>query len=82
MRAAEFARPMLRATNTGITVAIDHRGAEMARLPWFTRAILETNIQGRTGLTPYGAMGDLPVILVLLAMVAIGVARALQMRKI
>jgi apolipoprotein N-acyltransferase len=81
MRAAEFARPMLRATNTGITVAIDHRGAEMARLPWFTRAILETNIQGRTGLTPYGAMGDLPVILVLLAMMAIGVARALQVRR-
>jgi apolipoprotein N-acyltransferase len=81
MRAAEFARPMVRATNTGITVAIDHRGNETARLPWFTRGILEVNVQGRAGLTPYGAMGDLPMILVLLAMLCIGVARALQTRS-
>jgi apolipoprotein N-acyltransferase len=81
MRAAEFARPMLRATNTGITVAIDHRGNEIARLPWFTRNILETKVQGRAGLTPYGAMGDLPIILMLVVMLAIGTARALQLRK-
>ncbi len=81
MRAAEFARPMLRATNTGITVAIDHRGNEIARLPWFTREVLETTVQGRSGLTPYGAMGDLPMLLVLLSMLAIGIARALQTRR-
>jgi apolipoprotein N-acyltransferase len=71
---------MLRATNTGITVAIDHHGSETARLPWYTRDVLETNVQGRTGLTPYAAMGDLPVVLILIAMLGIGVARALQMR--
>jgi apolipoprotein N-acyltransferase len=53
MRAVETARPMLRATNTGITSIIDHRGREIARLPWFTRGILEGTIAGREGQTPY-----------------------------
>jgi apolipoprotein N-acyltransferase len=80
IRAAEVAKPMLRATNTGVTVSIDHLGVETARLPWYTRDVLETKVQGRTGLTPYAAMGDLPVVLILIAMLAIGIARALQMR--
>ncbi|HEY7945460.1 MAG: apolipoprotein N-acyltransferase [Burkholderiales bacterium] len=58
MRAIETARPMLRATNTGITSIIDHRGVERARLPWFTRGVLEGSIAGRTGATPYVRYGD------------------------
>ncbi len=80
IRAAEYARPMLRATNTGITVALDHLGNEISRLPWFTRGVLETTVQGRAGLTPYAAMGDLPVLLVLLATMGIALARKFQSR--
>ena len=58
MRALESGRPMLRATNTGITSIIDHRGTEIARLPWFTRGVLEGTIAGRTGATPYVRFGD------------------------
>src|SRR5262249_25814361 len=58
MRALETARPMLRATNTGITSAFDHEGREIARLPWFTRGILEVSIAGREGTTPYARWGD------------------------
>jgi apolipoprotein N-acyltransferase len=58
MRAVETSRPMLRATNTGITSIIDHRGKEVARLPWFTRGILEGTIAGRTGSTIYARLGD------------------------
>ncbi len=58
MRALETGRPMLRATNTGITSAIDHRGREIGRLPWFTRGILEVEITGRQGVTPYVRWGD------------------------
>ena len=53
MRALEFARPMLRATNTGATVAIDHRGQVTHALPRLTRAALEAEVEGRSGLTPY-----------------------------
>ena len=63
MRALETGRPLVRATNTGITSAIAHDGRELARLPWFTRGILELEITGREGLTPYVRFGDLiPVI--------------------
>ena len=47
MRALETARPMLRATNTGITSIIDHHGVERSRLPWFTRGVLEGTVAGR-----------------------------------
>ncbi len=60
MRALESGRPMLRATNTGITSAIAHDGREIARLPWFTRAILEVEVTGRQGVTPYVRLGDAP----------------------
>lgn len=62
MRALETGRPMLRATNTGITSAIAHDGRTLAEMPWFTQGILEIEIAGRTGDTPYLRGGDLPVL--------------------
>lgn len=53
MRALEFERPMLRATNTGATVAIDHRGRVTHSLPRLTRGVLQVEVEGRRGLTPY-----------------------------
>ena len=48
MRTLEFQRPMLRATNTGATAIIDHRGNVVASLAPFTRGVLEGQVQGRT----------------------------------
>ena len=53
MRSLEFERPMLRATNTGATVVIDHRGRVTQSLKPYTRGVLDANAQGREGLTPY-----------------------------
>jgi apolipoprotein N-acyltransferase len=53
MRALEFQRPMLRATNTGATAVIDHRARVVASLKPFTRGVLEAQVQARTGITPY-----------------------------
>lgn len=53
MRALEFARPMLRATNTGATVIIDHTGRVAAALPRSTRGVLVGEVEGRTGMTPF-----------------------------
>lgn len=64
MRALETGRPMLRATNSGITSSIAHDGRVLAELPWFTRGILEVEVTGREGLTPYMRVGDmLPLLL-------------------
>lgn len=77
MRALETGRPMLRATNTGITSAIDHRGREFARLPWYTRGVLEVDIAGRAGETPYLRWGDaLPLVVAgVLLLAAIAASR-------
>jgi apolipoprotein N-acyltransferase len=63
MRALELGRPMLRATNTGITSAIGADGREIARLPWFTAGVLEVSVAGRMGETPYLRFGDAPVLM-------------------
>lgn len=55
MRALEFQRPMLRATNTGATVVIDHHGRVTHALPRHTRGVLQAEVEGRTGITPYAA---------------------------
>jgi apolipoprotein N-acyltransferase len=53
MRALEFQRPMVRATNTGITGVVDYKGHLTARLPSETRGWLEAEVHGRIGETPY-----------------------------
>ncbi len=53
MRAIEFERPMIRATNTGATVIIDHRGVVTHSLERHTRGVLVGVVQGRSGTTPY-----------------------------
>jgi apolipoprotein N-acyltransferase len=80
MRAIEAARPMLRATNTGITAIIDHHGVERARLPWFTRGVLEGSIAGRTGATPYVRYGDAIALGASLVVIAIALA-ALRLQR-
>ena len=53
MRALEFERPMVRATNTGATVVIDHRGRVTHELPHMMRGVLTAEVEGRTGITPF-----------------------------
>ena len=83
MRSLELQRPMIRATNTGATVVIDHRGIVTAQLPPFTRGILEASVQGRSGLTPFagwaGRLGLWP--LGLLAFAVLLAVRAQARRR-
>ncbi len=53
MRAIELGRPMVRATNTGPTVIIDHQGKVTHSLQRHTRGVLVGEVQGRSGITPY-----------------------------
>ena len=53
LRAREFERPFLLATNTGVTAIIDHRARVLQTLPRDTRAVLQGEVEGRTGITPY-----------------------------
>lgn len=53
MRAREFERPMLRATNTGATAVIDRFGRVTDLLPRHTRGVLVARVQGGQRITAY-----------------------------
>lgn len=73
MRALETARPMVRATNTGMTAAIAPDGQVRAVLDAHVKGVLDVEVQGTTGLTPYVRTGNWPslVLSFLLAAVAL-----------
>jgi apolipoprotein N-acyltransferase len=79
LRALEFERPMLRATNTGATAVIDHRGVVTASLAPYTQGTLAGIVQGRRGLTPYArwaaAWGLAPLWLAAALLLAPGLRR-------
>jgi apolipoprotein N-acyltransferase len=52
-RSLEFQRPTFRATNTGPTVVINHRGQVIRALPPQTEGMLNAVVEGRSGATPY-----------------------------
>jgi apolipoprotein N-acyltransferase len=66
MRSLETGRPMLRATNDGITALIGHDGAVLGRLPQFEPGVLTGMVEPRVGLTPFARAGNLPVLALLL----------------
>ncbi|WP_440995976.1 apolipoprotein N-acyltransferase [Arhodomonas sp. SL1] len=60
-RARETGRPMLRATNTGITAVISADGRIRAEAPQFERTTLEAQVTPRRGITPYVIWRDWPM---------------------
>jgi apolipoprotein N-acyltransferase len=74
MRAIETGRPMLRATNTGVTAAIDADGKVIAALPQFIEAVLTARVQPRAGATPFIRAGNLPLLAIVFAMLAVAAA--------
>lgn len=70
LRAREAGRPLLRATSTGITAALDHRGHELKRAPQFEAAVLTVTVEPRTGLTPFARFRDWPLVLLCFAVLA------------
>jgi apolipoprotein N-acyltransferase len=53
MRALEFARPFVLATNTGATAIVDYQGRVVSALARDTRGVLVTEVEGREGVTPF-----------------------------
>jgi apolipoprotein N-acyltransferase len=68
MRALETGRWMVRATNTGVTAAIDERGRVVSRLQNFTLGTLTQAVVPRMGLTPYARTGNWVVLLLAIAL--------------
>jgi apolipoprotein N-acyltransferase len=71
MRAMETGRVMLRATNTGVTSIIGPDGKVLQQLPQHQEAVLLGMVQGYTGSTPYVRWGNMAVMLLIAAMLAL-----------
>lgn len=77
VRALETGRPMLRATNTGMTAVVQPDGRVSEELPQFERGVLRAEVTGYAGLTPYARWGDW----LAFALAALGLAVAVIARR-
>jgi apolipoprotein N-acyltransferase len=80
LRALEAGRHILRAANTGPSVAIDHAGRVYARSPQFRSHVLTFAAQPMTGLTPYARYGNLPILIGISILLAVGAVSAYRRR--
>ncbi len=72
MRALEAGRPMLRATNTGLTAVMDERGRVQSRAPQFEVFALHDTVQPMQGMTPYARYGNAALVTLILVLLAAG----------
>lgn len=75
MRALENGRYLIRGTNNGISALVDHRGAVLHSARQFTRMVLQGTVVPMQGTTPFGRWGNLPVVLLALALTLFGAFR-------
>jgi apolipoprotein N-acyltransferase len=74
MRALEAGRPMLRATNTGVTAIIDVSGHLAAQAPEFETTTLTGTVRGYQGATPYVRAGNYAFLALVFMMLAAPIA--------
>jgi apolipoprotein N-acyltransferase len=76
MRAREFGRDLLRATNNGVTAVIAADGSVRAVLPQFVPAVLAARATLHAGRTPYQRGGDACIVAVAAAIALLAWRRA------
>ncbi|MEX3605420.1 MAG: apolipoprotein N-acyltransferase [Burkholderia sp.] len=81
MRSLETGRPMLRATNTGMTAAIDAHGRVIGRLKSFTLGSLDVTVEGTQGITPFVASGNAIMLAIALVLLAFGLLAGPRLRR-
>ncbi len=67
MRAVEVGRPVVRATNTGISAFISADGVVNGTIEQFVAGASTADVVPRQGLTPYARFGNLPSVLLAMA---------------
>jgi apolipoprotein N-acyltransferase len=77
MRAVEMGRPVLSASNDGITAIIKPNGKIQAIVPQYQSVVLTDTVQAYTGKTPWQRAGMDPILIILVGLII----AALMMRK-
>ncbi|MFB2725975.1 apolipoprotein N-acyltransferase [Shewanella mangrovisoli] len=75
MRAIELGRPLVRATNNGVTAVVDEQGNITAALPQFETGVLSATIPLVTGQTWFAKIGQTPLLLLCGALLLFGFIR-------
>ena len=70
MRSIELGLPLLRSANTGISAVVDGRGRVIASLPLGMQGSVDSLLPAPEPPTPYSKVGDLPIAVVLLSILA------------
>ncbi|MFV0576119.1 MAG: apolipoprotein N-acyltransferase [Vibrio sp.] len=58
MRALELGKPLIRATNNGVTAVTDYQGKIIKQVPQFETAVLKAEVTSTSGSTPYRTLGS------------------------
>lgn len=66
MRALELGKPLIRATNNGVTAITDYKGKIVAQIPQFKTEVLKAQVSSTTGTTPFYVAGNWPTHLLIM----------------
>jgi apolipoprotein N-acyltransferase len=80
MRAIELGRPLVRATNNGVTAVVDENGNITAALPQFETGVLRATIPLVAGQTWFAKMGQNPLLILCGLLVLFGLQRCFKAR--
>ncbi|GLS83574.1 apolipoprotein N-acyltransferase [Paraferrimonas haliotis] len=74
MRAIELGRPLLRATNNGVTAVVDANGIIQAKLPQFEAAVLRSQVPLQSRDTLFARYGQWPTLFISALLLALGMS--------
>ncbi len=80
-RARESERTMIRSSNTGLSSIINWKGGVDSYTSQFEQAVLKGVAQPRSGVTPYIAYGDTPVLMIISVLLVIILLRKLAIHR-
>lgn len=72
MRALELGKPLIRATNNGVTAVTDYKGQILKQLPQFETGVLRAELISTQGQTPYHQLGRWPLYVWVVASLLLG----------
>lgn len=81
MRAIELGRPLLRATNNGVTAIVDYQGRIIDQLPQFTEGVVQAEVPLVRGMTWFNKFGQWPILIISACLLVLGVARRLTLGR-
>ncbi|MGQ0285731.1 apolipoprotein N-acyltransferase [Pasteurellaceae bacterium 22721_9_1] len=82
MRALELGKPVIRATNTGVSAFINAQGEIIAQAPQFEQTTLTQKIAPTEGKTPYAVLGDKPLYLLIVIFLLLRTIHFLIQRRL